>query len=810
MRILSDNGFQFYKYEKENWGPIEAAAIIYEVDPESISYDNIPEPINKLYINSIAAFNAGEMNFSSEVFISDKKEIKRLKKYCSNFFREDKIYNCGYLTCFSIHHYIDWVINSKTIKIPTELMMDHCSGSGYTWHFEDAWSEHIPNSKYPGGTIMTPPGPNDDFGAYFPPVIQNTYEMMKHQSIWSLDDGIALLSDPLYIDDNYYYDDYEFYRYGYARYCKEVLYDLNINFYHNAIKTEALKVTGFNEKKVLNYEFEEDDPWWENQFSLWKDCFSDLKVSPFEFLEFVKENDLFDIPFELEFTKETSESGEIKYFWDSDINEDADPVAKEDQSLEDGSQNTIGQNKTFDIEIDDGKNRVIPEQDQTKKIEQVIKNRKRSQVDGLETDRQGDKGIVLHDSQSLCNSPQIVKRKTESEERIVFDFFLKQIGEDYDIVCPGSKTLQYEYFSEPMNIIPSENLESIQRQLMEFCMWLEPFSKESLRSNNHPYYFIQDVISLLKQNKKYFPDKGSKDLNAYLENLKIKFQEFINDIYIKKRLPLFLEALAQETELMGIAINETGIELESSDEKLEQTLKNNDPHARSFKSNHEDANRNTLVQNSDHTRSFVLKVDRWDIAFDGEPIILNDSKPIRYLLEVLKNPKKNIPYSTIVDIVSGCNQTHKTNKQYSEMAKDKEKERLGKDGLTEKSNSEMDCLYTEQDTKDDFEKLEEMYLKLKNGNQREKDGLKEAIRYFERTYCHRVITTKDSIKMGGKISPSKRAKDDSSLIRNSIKGVMKKLKKKSLHRHLELYLHIKNGVKYDPPEDQPLWEIKDT
>jgi len=424
--------------------------------------------------------------------------------------------------------------------------------------------------------------------------------------------------------------------------------------------------------------------------------------------------------------------------------------------------------------------------------------------------------VVLFDEKNIqhsqsCNSPQIVKRKTEREERILFDFFLKPIGKYYDIGCPGSKKLQYEYFSEPMNIIPLEKLESIQRQLMGFCMWLEPFPKGSLRSEDHPYYFIQDVVAFLKQNKKYFPKKGSEDLNAYLETLKIKFQEFINDIYLKKRLPLLLEALAQETKMMGIVIDEIGIELESSDGKLEHAPKNNDPQEGSFKSNHEDVNRNTIDQDSDHTRSFVLRVDRWDITFDGaEPIILNDSKPIIYLLEVLKNPKKNIPYSTIVDIVAGSNQTHKTNKHYSEMAKDKENERLEEDGLTEKSNAEMDSLYTEEDVKEIFKNLEEQYLKLKDGTQKEKDWINEGIRFFEREYWYRVIKTKDSIRLGQKSNVSKRAKDDSSLIRNSIKGVMKRLKGKSLHRHLELYLHIKNGVKYDPPEDQPLWEIKDT
>ena len=242
------------------------------------------------------------------------------------------------------------------------------------------------------------------------------------------------------------------------------------------------------------------------------------------------------------------------------------------------------------------------------------------------------------------------------------------------------------------------------------------------------------------------------------------------------------------------------------DEKLEQTPKYNDPQAGPFKSNHEDVNRDTPVQNIDHSRSFVLKGDRWDITFDGETIILNNIKPIRYLLEALKNPKKDIPYSTIVDIVSGSNQTHDTEKDYSKMCM----EQLGKEGFIEKSNAEMDSLYTEEDVKEIFKNLEEQYLKLKDGTQKEKDWINEGIRFFEREYWYRVIKTKDSIRLGQKSNVSKRAKDDSSLIRNSIKGVMKRLKGKSLHRHLELYLHIKNGVKYDPPEDQPLWEIKDT
>lgn len=252
-----------------------------------------------------------------------------------------------------------------------------------------------------------------------------------------------------------------------------------------------------------------------------------------------------------------------------------------------------------------------------------------------------------------------------------------------------------------------------------------------------------------------------------------------------------------------VLYDETGIE-------LKQTPKSNDPHARSFKSNHEDTNRNTFVKDSNHIRSFVLRTQGWDITFDGNSIFLIDSKPIRYLLVALKNPKKVIPYSTIVDIVVGSNQTHKTNREYSEMAKDKEKERLGKEGLTEKSNSEMDCLYTESEAKNAFEILEDMFLKLKDGTQAEKDGIENAIRIFERDYWYRVIRTKDSIRMGPKLNFSKRVKNDSSLIRNSIKGLMKKLEKKPLHRHLKLYLHFKNGVEYDPPKDQPHWEIKDT
>ena len=214
------------------------------------------------------------------------------------------------------------------------------------------------------------------------------------------------------------------------------------------------------------------------------------------------------------------------------------------------------------------------------------------------------------------------------------------------------------------------------------------------------------------------------------------------------------------------------------------------------------------VQKNDHIRSFELKGDFWDVTFKGRTVHLNDNKPLRYILEALKHPGDIIRYADIIDIVSGTNKTHETNDTYSNIAN----ERLEEDeGLivTNKINDDELIDYTERNK--NLNLLQTHYGKLKNGTEKDKKGIKDGIKYFESEYHIKIIRTKNGLTLGRQIS-RKHINNQASIISKALRTVLKNTKVKfpQLHEHFKLYIKLSNGLIYNPSENSPQWEIKDT
>lgn len=140
------------------------------------------------------------------------------------------------------------------------------------------------------------------------------YEGMKKLTLWTLDEGIELLIYPegIYMTPEYPGNPSEYWGW----YSSDFFVELGLRWrpLARAVQSDTLKVIGFDKK---NKEIDPGEP------AIWHNNFGHCKVSPFEFLEFVKKYDLFNIPTDLEWIKKVSESGEVKYFWKSDGEEDS-------------------------------------------------------------------------------------------------------------------------------------------------------------------------------------------------------------------------------------------------------------------------------------------------------------------------------------------------------------------------------------------------------------------------------------------------------------------------------------------------------
>ncbi|MDA3789864.1 MAG: hypothetical protein PF503_15370 [Desulfobacula sp.] len=153
------------------------------------------------------------------------------------------------------------------------------------------------------------------------------------------------------------------------------------------------------------------------------------------------------------------------------------------------------------------------------------------------------------------------------------------------------------------------------------------------------------------------------------------------------------------------------------------------------------------------------------------------------------------------------------NENYSDM----HSEQLEKEGLYVKSDGDTDqVVYSKNNPeefkviKDRFDKLEEIYLKLKDGSLKEKEALEDVIKNFENDTGYWVKKTHDSIKLGGQISIySQKTKNDSRTIRTARRRFLSSLEKKTpvLYQYFNSFLKVDSGLLFDPPDDQPQWEV---
>ena len=182
----------------------------------------------------------------------------------------------------------------------------------------------------------------------FKTVGQDVYSYMKKVDLWTLDEGISMLTGHPIVD-NYLNPNPR------SLFLPHELLMLDLKIFIRAIESGRLKVKGYDPEKIENWEPDHDfykrvykalkrsnlseyrcpgneknDPnslpiMQKNDF--WDDCLAKLTVAPFEFLEFMKEKAMFEIPKELGFIKKILKSGEIQYFWVSDIEKNNSPKA---------------------------------------------------------------------------------------------------------------------------------------------------------------------------------------------------------------------------------------------------------------------------------------------------------------------------------------------------------------------------------------------------------------------------------------------------------------------------------------------------
>ena len=135
------------------------------------------------------------------------------------------------------------------------------------------------------------------------------YEQYKKYSLWTLTEGMLLLTDPEAltkdIDGNSY------------RYFDTVeLMEMDLKLFTRAIRSGYLRTVKPDIKTTIRYEPDippAKDHADHKKFS-WHNRLGSLNVDPFEFLGFVKEKNICSIPPELEYNIMT-EQGEPKYQW---------------------------------------------------------------------------------------------------------------------------------------------------------------------------------------------------------------------------------------------------------------------------------------------------------------------------------------------------------------------------------------------------------------------------------------------------------------------------------------------------------------
>ncbi|EIM64502.1 hypothetical protein [Desulfobacter postgatei] len=129
------------------------------------------------------------------------------------------------------------------------------------------------------------------------------YQHFKKLDYWTLDEGLRLLIAPNEIGQR-------------SIGISILLFD--IEFLQNSKKYQivtrslntSLPVEGDYKEKISQYKNSDMEKTISN---CWYYCYAHLKVNPFQFLDFIKSKNLFDIPDELLFSKTDLDSG--KYSW---------------------------------------------------------------------------------------------------------------------------------------------------------------------------------------------------------------------------------------------------------------------------------------------------------------------------------------------------------------------------------------------------------------------------------------------------------------------------------------------------------------
>jgi hypothetical protein len=295
---LSSKGIAFYK-NKEYWEPIEAATVAAGFEPSLDCNKNLLYANSKKIMEaSIIAYKEKKLRKYKE--ITNFKHQDVYKKTYPEFFREDEFYKTNYLICFKPLEYIQWLISEKIEKLHEEFRIIKNDGV-FTWGFP---THNIPRKN----TVHTV------FQDAMDEAKNKIIERMKRYDFWSLQEAIALVSEPLKLIHATGSLEPE------KEMAKAIYEDLDEEFFFRAIKTGTLKVQNFNKEKVLNWDGVYESPY-RKGFSFWYDCYAQLKVNPFVFLDFIKPVHQYEIRTALDFEKKISKSGENQYFWASEFNE---------------------------------------------------------------------------------------------------------------------------------------------------------------------------------------------------------------------------------------------------------------------------------------------------------------------------------------------------------------------------------------------------------------------------------------------------------------------------------------------------------
>ncbi|MBT4199404.1 hypothetical protein [Desulfobacula sp.] len=120
MATLTENGYDYYK-SKKYWTPSEAAGFVSGVQFTS-AWLHVPKDYDEISLVLNASIEAFK-NKKLKVF----KELKRrsgtnykdfYEKYCPDFCRYDDVYQIYYLSCFEPLEYMKWIVTEKINRIP--------------------------------------------------------------------------------------------------------------------------------------------------------------------------------------------------------------------------------------------------------------------------------------------------------------------------------------------------------------------------------------------------------------------------------------------------------------------------------------------------------------------------------------------------------------------------------------------------------------------------------------------------------------------------------------------------------------------